>query len=202
MNQEFSLGIRLRELRKERKLTQRNLADNAGISVNAISLIERDEISPSVSTLQSLATALKIKISYFFDDKAQTNVTHLKADKRPSISSNGITIESVGKRLPGQQIEPFFITLAPHATSGKQQVAHTGHEFVYCLYGQVEYEVENQKYLLEPGDTLLFEAVLPHYWQNPTAKKAGLLVILQTSEETSEPVRRHFPGHPSLAHLE
>jgi transcriptional regulator with XRE-family HTH domain len=202
MDQEFSLGTRLRDLRKERKLTQRDLACNAGISVNAISLIERDEISPSVATLQSLAAALKIKMSYFFDDNAQTNVTHLRADKRPSITSNGITIESVGRHLSGQQIEPFFIGLAPHSTSGKQQVAHSGHEFVYCLSGMVEYEVEGQKYLLEPGDVLLFEAVLPHHWQNPTSEKSELLIILQTSEETSEPIRRHFPNHPSLGHLE
>ena len=62
MANKFSLGARLRNLRKERKLTQRELAIQASISVNAVSLIERNEISPSVATLQSLATALKVKI--------------------------------------------------------------------------------------------------------------------------------------------
>ena len=97
------MGTRLRNLRKERNLTQRELADRATISVNAVSLIERDEISPSVATLQSLATALKVKMSYFFDDEVQANVIHLTASQLPSITSDGITIEGIGQRLSSQQ---------------------------------------------------------------------------------------------------
>lgn len=66
MNVKISLGDRLRQLRAERRLSQRDLAQLAGISTNSISLIEREEISPSVSTLQSLARALNVKVSYFF----------------------------------------------------------------------------------------------------------------------------------------
>jgi transcriptional regulator with XRE-family HTH domain len=202
MANKFSLGARLRNLRKERKLTQRELAIQASISVNAVSLIERNEISPSVATLQSLATALKVKMSYFFDEEIQANVIHLPASERPSITANDISIESAGQRIPGQQFEPFLVTLEPNSSSGKQAVIHTGHEFVYCLQGQIEYEVDNIQYLLGPGDMLLFEANLPHYWQNNTSKTAKMLLFLQTPDETTEPVRRHFPAYPSLTHIE
>ena len=57
----FTVGSRLRDLRKERQLSQRELADLAGLSPNAISLIERDEQSPSVATLQRLAAALALR---------------------------------------------------------------------------------------------------------------------------------------------
>ena len=50
----FSLGKKLRQLRNERNISQRDLARMAGLSPNSISLIERDETSPSVATLQSL----------------------------------------------------------------------------------------------------------------------------------------------------
>jgi len=202
MKNEYSLGARLRKLRKERNLTQRQLAVQSSISVNAVSLIERNEISPSVSTLQSLATALKVKMSYFFDDDVQANVIHLPAGQRPSITTNGISIESVGQRILNQQFEPFLITLEANSGSGKQAVTHTGHEFVYCLQGKVEYEVDNIQYLLEPGDMLLFEANLLHFWRNPTAETAKMLLILQAPDEPTEPVRRHFPAHPSLTHIE
>jgi transcriptional regulator with XRE-family HTH domain len=203
MDKAFSLGAKLRALRKERDLTQRDLASRAGISANAISLIERDEISPSVATLQRLAAALHVKMGYFFDeDDAQANIVHIKAGKRPSITSKGVTIESISKRLRGQELEPFFITLAPGSESGRRPVIHSGHEFVYCLRGMVEYEVDGDVYLLDEGDFLLFEAELPHHWRNPTKdKKAELLLILQTPNESDESVRRHFPGYPSLAHI-
>jgi transcriptional regulator with XRE-family HTH domain len=202
MDKAFSLGPRLRALRKERDLTQRDLAGQAGVSANAISLIERDEISPSVMTLQRLATALKVKMSYFFaEDDGEENVLHMKAGERPAITSKGVTIEAIGKRLREQRIEPFCVALEPHSESGRQQVVHSGHELVYCLRGAVEYEVDGQTYLLQEGDFLLFGAELPHHWRNPAAEKAEVLLILQTLNESYESVRRHFSSHPSLAHI-
>lgn len=202
MDRQFSLGTRLRQLRKERDLSQRNLADRAGVSANAISLIERDEISPSVATLQRLAVALSVKISYFFEsDDIQANIIHIKASERPSLYSKGVNIAGIGQRLVGQEIEPFFVTLAPEAESGRGPVIHSGHEFVCCLQGTVEYEVDGHTYLLKAEDCLLFEAELPHHWRNPTAKEVKLLLILQTSNGLDEPVRRHFSSHPSVTHF-
>jgi transcriptional regulator with XRE-family HTH domain len=201
MTEQFSLGTRLRDLRKERILTQKELASKAGISVNAVSLIERNEISPSVATLQTLAEALNVEMSYFFDEPVQANIVHLKQKQRPFLTGDGVTIQSVGQRLPAQQIEPFLLILEPWAKSGKDNVIHSGHEFLYCLEGTVEYEVNNQIYLLEKGDILLFEASQPHRWRNPTDQEVELLLILETTDEETEPVRGHFPGHPSLVHL-
>jgi transcriptional regulator with XRE-family HTH domain len=200
MKQTSFLGARLRNSRKERHLTQRQLANLAGISVNAVSLIERDEISPSVSTLQSLAGALNVKISYFFADDEQHTVIYIKAKDRPVLQSDGITIGGMGSKLSGQQLEPFVMTLQPGAGSG-EQVVHAGHEFVYCLHGQVKYEIDRNTYLLNQGDTLLFEAQLPHRWYNSTSEESQLLLILEASDEPHRPTRQHFPGYPSLSHL-
>ena len=201
MDKVLSLGSKLRALRKERDLTQRGLASRAGISANAVSLIERDEISPSVATLQSLTAALGVKMSYLFDEDAQTNVMHAKAGERPSLESAGVRIESMGKRLQGQELEPFFIRLAPNSESGRRQVIHPGHEFVYCLRGEVEYEIDGEVYTLNKGDFLLFEAQLSHHWRNPTQEQAELLLVLQTPAGSHEPVRRHFSDYPSLPHI-
>jgi len=78
MEKSFSLGEKLRQLRSERNISQRNLARLAGLSPNSISLIERDETSPSVATLQSLAVALNIRMSYFFEEESPTSVLHIK----------------------------------------------------------------------------------------------------------------------------
>lgn len=189
-------------MRKERKLTQRELAHQASLSVNAISLIERDEISPSVATLQSLATALKVKMSYFFDEIVQVRVAHLRAEERPSLASAGLIIQSMGQRLPDQQIEPFLITLQPQANSGAQPTMHDGHEFVYCLRGEIVYNIDGTAYRLVAGDILLFDSSLPHQWHNPGPEQAAMLLILESSPESLEAVRRHFPNLPSLAHLD
>jgi quercetin dioxygenase-like cupin family protein len=71
-------------------------------------------------------------------------------------------------------------------------VVHNGHEFVYCLEGRLIYEIEEQLYLLEPGDSLLFEAHLPHRWMNAESVPSRSLLVLCPGEERGRPVERHF----------
>jgi transcriptional regulator with XRE-family HTH domain len=202
MDNEFSLGEKLRQIRNERNISQRDLARLAGLSPNSISLIERDETSPSVATLQSLATALNIRMGYFFEEESPTSILHIKSGARPQISSEGVIIEGVGKTLPYQEMEPFLITLKPKAGSGgERQVVHSGHEFVYCLNGKIEYVIDGKVYLLEAGDFLIFEATLPHIWRNPFDSEAKFLLMLQTPNASREPVQRHFLSHPSVNHI-
>ena len=201
MSPKPTLGDRLRNLRTERRLSQRELAQLASLSANSVSLIERDEISPSVSTLQSLAAALNIKISYFFDDEYVGNVMLVKASDRPIITGNGLVIEGVGKRMKGQEVEPFRITLDPHAMSGERQVVHPGQEFVCCQEGRVEYLIDGQSYIVEKGDFLIFEATLPHIWRNPFDEKAVFVLVIQTPNESRDPVQRHFADFPSITHI-
>ena len=201
MKQTISPGVRLRNLRAERKLSQRTLAQIAGISSNSISLIEREEISPSVATLQSLATALNVRMSYFFEDEAEQKVLHVKAEMRPSINSQGVNIESAGGRIHNQEMEPFMIQLAPKMSSGERQVIHTGHEVVYCLDGKFEYFIDGESYFIEKGDFLLFEANLPHLWRNPFDEPAEFILIIQTPGAALDPVKRHFVDYPSIPHI-
>jgi len=202
MDGTFSLGEKLRQLRSERSISQRDLARLAGLSPNSISLIERDETSPSVATLQSLATALNIRMSYFFEEATPSSVLHIKSGSRPKIESNGVVIEGMGKTLPFQELEPFIISLAARAGSGgERQVVHSGHEFVYCLQGRIEYVIDGKVYLMEGGDILIFEATLPHLWRNPFDEEAKFILVLQTPNASRESVQRHFSSHPSVNHI-
>ena len=133
MEDSSSLGVKLRILRQERELSQRGLAERSGVSPNAISLIERDETSPSVATLQHLARALGVRMSYFFESADESHIVYSSAATRPRITSAGVTIEGSGARIPDQQMEPFYLTLAPHADAGAANVVHSGQEFVCCL---------------------------------------------------------------------
>lgn len=202
MKKELSVGEKLRTLRTERDLSQRALAQLAGISPNSVSLIERNEISPSVATLQNLATALRVRVSYFFEDETERSILHVKANQRSAVVSQGVRIDSIGSRIHAQEIEPFLVQLAPHTSSGERQVIHAGHEVVYCLKGRLEYLIDGTIYQADAGDFLLFEASLPHLWRNPFDETAEFLLILQTPGATLEPVKRHFVEYPSITHIE
>ena len=143
----IDVGLRLKHLRDERGISMRALARNSGLSANALSMIERGLTSPSVSTLNKLAGALEIPVTAFFRSEPDRNpVVHLKASQRTRIPfSRGLWEGLGGERFAGR-IEAFMITLESGASSGPHGMLHTGSEFVFCLRGTVEYEVDGTTY--------------------------------------------------------
>jgi transcriptional regulator with XRE-family HTH domain len=190
---EIDVGHRLRELRSIRGLSLRALAELSSLNVNTLSLIENRRTSPSVSTLQQLAQTLQVPISAFFEtDQEEKQVVHQKAGTRPHAAFTHGIIEDLGAGMPRFGTEPLIVTLAPHADSGETPIIHTGREFVYCLQGQITYTVGAESYQLEPGDSLLFEAYLPHSWANSADTTSCNLLVLCPSDERDHPVDRHF----------
>ena len=67
-----------------------------------------------------------------------------------------------------------------------------GHEFVFCLRGKLEYQVEKQTYLLEPGDSLLFASKLQHRWKNSSHTVVNALIIISDFAEGEHPHSMHW----------
>jgi quercetin dioxygenase-like cupin family protein len=101
-------------------------------------------------------------------------------------------MEDMGAGLEGRGAEAFIVTLATGAGSGSNLIVHTGREFVFCLEGLIDYAIEGENYRLEPGDSLLFEAHLPHSWMNPGLTPARSLLVLCPVDERDRPTERHF----------
>ena len=182
----LQLGKRLKTLRKARGLTLRELADVSGLSMNTISLIERRKISPTVATLSKLAGALGIMTADFLVEESGEQVIFLKQDQRQRVRSMKTLIENLGTGLSNRMMEPLLITLEPEANSGVEPLVHLGQELVFCLEGQVVYEIGSREYVLASRDSLLFEAHQPHRWHNKQTKISQILLIIQLSEESQK----------------
>ncbi len=194
-NNAFSINVgeRLRELRTAREISMRVLAAKSGLSIHTISLIERGKTSPSVSTLYKLAEALNVSITYFFSaENDRRQVVFLKADERTRISFTRGLFEGLGGEQFSGKVEPFVLTLENSANSGPQAMSHTGYEFVFCLRGELEYQVEHEIYELSPGDSLLFAARLKHRWKNPGANVTVALILISGFEEGEQPYIMHW----------
>ena len=86
-----------------------------------------------------------------------------------------------------------MLNLEPGADSGTAALLHTGHEFVSCLTGSIEYQVEERIYLLSPGDSLLFAAHLRHHWRNNGQGPAHVLILLSGYTESDRQLLNHVP---------
>jgi transcriptional regulator with XRE-family HTH domain len=189
----IDVGGRLRELRQGIGVSMRALARMSGLSANALSMIERGRTSPSVSTLYKLASAIGVPITAFFrEEPTQSEVVFQKANERTRVPFNRGLWEGLGGEAFIGRVEPFMLTLESGASSGPFGIVHSGHEFVYCTRGQLRYEIENEHYSLEQGDSLLFAADLRHRWRNPGKTVTNLLVVLSGFTEDERPSEFHI----------
>jgi transcriptional regulator with XRE-family HTH domain len=164
---EEAIGAQIRLHRKRLDITGGELAAAAHLSTGMLSKIENGQISPSLSTLQSLARALNQPLSSFFTPfEEHHDCSFVKAGKGVSIERRGTKAghhyQLLGHSL-GEDIvvEPFLINLSEEARP-YTSFQHAGVEIIYMLSGRVLYRHADRSYLLEPGDTLFFDAAAPH----------------------------------------
>jgi transcriptional regulator with XRE-family HTH domain len=191
--EKISVGQRLREIRTSRKLSMKSLAQMSGLNINTLSLIENERTSPSVSTLQQLSQSLQVSITVFFEtDHGIRKLVHQKQGKRPCVTFQHSIIEDLAPGMPRMGAEPLLITFESGAGSGKSAIVHTGREFVYCLDGRIAYTVADEKYVLEPGDSLMFDAYLPHHCKNLVPSPSRVLLVLCPMDERDQAREQHF----------
>jgi transcriptional regulator with XRE-family HTH domain len=179
-----NVGDRLHELRTLQELSLRALAMKCGLSIHTLSMIEKGKTSPSISTIYKLADALSVPLTYFFNpDTNRKQIIFLKPDERTRMPFTRGMFEGLGGENFVGNIEPFLLTLESSANSGPQVMSHTGHEFIFCLRGTLEYHVEHKIYELTAGDSLLFAAHLKHRWKNPGKTVATALIIISCFDD-------------------
>jgi transcriptional regulator with XRE-family HTH domain len=189
----IDVGGRLRELRTLRGLSIRSLAEMSGLNFNTLSLIENEKTSPSVSTLQHLAQALQVPITAFFETTfSQPEVVFQQSGRRPRAAFSHGLLEDLGAGLTLGEGLPLLLTLEPGANSGPDAIVHTGQEFVYCLDGRLSYAVVGDEYDLGPGDSLIFQAHLPHRWGNRGNIHSRSILILCPADENDRSAEQHF----------
>jgi transcriptional regulator with XRE-family HTH domain len=164
---EFAIGRQVYEFRNKLGITVADLARQAGLSAGMLSKIENGMTSPSLATLQSLSTALNVPVTAFFRKfEEQRDATFVK-------SGTGLVIERRGTRASHQYqllghsmsksivVEPYLVTLT--ATPDVLPLfQHSGQEFIYLLEGEVTYRHGDKLYSMAPGDSLFFDADVPH----------------------------------------
>jgi transcriptional regulator with XRE-family HTH domain len=188
-----SLGKKIREIRGLKGWTLKQIAEISNLNINTLSLIENGKNSPSISTLQRLATAMDVPIKEFFEPTEPiTPVIFTKHDKRPQASSEKSIINNLGKGLSSSTLEPFILTMEKHATSGGRALLHSGYEFIFCLSGKILYYIREEEYILDPGDSVLFSAQLSHHWENVFDGESQLLLVMTPACGFIEQSKKHF----------
>src|SRR3990172_2789462 len=112
---EIKLCQRLKAHRERQGMSLRALAAKSGLSINAVSRIERGDSSPTVASLARMAEALGIPIGAFFEAPPAPAAAVLRRDRRPRTEAEGVLLENLAPGAPDPRLEPGLLTLVPPA---------------------------------------------------------------------------------------
>jgi len=189
------IGGHLKVLRAARGMTLERLAVATGLTKSYLSKIQNSRKLPPIATLSRIAQALGTGIGSFFGDilEAREGASVVRRNERLPVVRGGTAfgydyVSLAHKRL-SKSMEPFVFTF-PSKIDRHVFFDHGGEEFVFILSGKVVFQVGDERWTLEEGDSIYFDAAIPHRGWSVGRDAKALVVVHATGHAAAEPPRR------------
>jgi transcriptional regulator with XRE-family HTH domain len=174
----MNLGKRIQDMRRRRGLTTGELAARVQVTSGFISQLEHSKTDPSLQTLQRVAAALQVPLSYLLlDDEIKPQVIR-KGERHVIHTGEGRPQASILSPLPSRHLELVLLELPPHGVSWTKGQFHDGHECHVVMKGKVRAHYGGERYLLDEGDSIFWDGAAPHGLENVGDKVAQIVMAL------------------------
>lgn len=171
----MNIGLKLKQLRVFKGLTQEELADRAELSKGFISQLERDLTSPSIATLMDILQCLGTDLKDFFNDQADNQIVFKQQDYfEKSDSEYKNKIEWIIPNAQKNSMEPIRLTLEPGGST-YPDMPHEGEEFGYVLKGSITIHLGVKAYKASKGESFCYTPSAKHYIE--ASKNTGAVII-------------------------
>jgi transcriptional regulator with XRE-family HTH domain len=166
---ESVIGKRIKSVRRAKGLTLQDVADQTGLTKGYLSKIETSGKAAPVPTLARIAQVLGVPLGELFGgvEKAE-RISLVRADGRQQLARGarefGYAYELLCEGIDNKYMEPYILTIPANTTCPPTQ--HKGEEFLFVLDGVMRFHLGETQYELEPGDSLYFDASIPHFGQS------------------------------------
>src|SRR3954467_7158700 len=177
-----AIGARVKSLREAMDLSLRDLAERSGVSAPMLSQVERGDTSPTLAVAQKIAAGLDLTLSQLLRLDEDRHVVVVRSKDRRVQRRRGHRVEELTPPLPGQRADVSEHTLAPGAATGgpDDPPMHEpgSRETAVVLTGAVELFIDGQRHELSEGDSVTFDADLPHHFENNSSSEARLIAVV------------------------
>lgn len=172
---ENHLGHLIKEKRKERGLTLKEVAEKTGFSISFLSQLERGKSSATLQSLKTISRALQVSPGIFFEEAEKSTDRQEKLDQLVE-TGQAFTYEDLAGAIERPAFNPLRITLQP-GDDGGELFTHDGQEFLYVLEGELIVKIESETFVLKPNESMMFDTSRPHYWYNFTDEIVTFLCV-------------------------
>jgi transcriptional regulator with XRE-family HTH domain len=176
------IGKKLRQARKTKRLTLKQVAEQVGCSESMLSKIECERTVPSLRMLHRIASVLETSIGNLFSEESGADIRIYRRGQRPVVvirdesTNTSIRLERMVPHIDDQIIDGNVHVIAPGASNGGD-IKHQGQEVGYVLNGVFELSVGSETFRLHKGDSFFFRSDLPHSYRNVGKEIAKVLWI-------------------------
>jgi transcriptional regulator with XRE-family HTH domain len=176
------VGPRIRALRDAMSLSLRDLADRSGVSAQMLSQVERNETSPTLAVATKIAAGLELTLSQLLRLDEGRHVAISRAAERRSSRRGGHLIEELTPPMPGQRADVSVHLLDPGASTGgaSDPPMHEpgSRETAVVLAGDLALVIEGERHELQEGDSVTFDADLPHHFENEGTDPTRFIAVI------------------------
>ncbi|MEO8259678.1 MAG: cupin domain-containing protein [Acidobacteriota bacterium] len=169
----------MKRLREGAGLSLRAFADQAGFSASFISQVENSVVSPSIASLEKIASTLGVRLADLFAIETTTEAAVVRADARPSFRSlwSKARIDALMPSGGSRTLEALMVVLEGGGSSGKHPATAGVDQFAIVWDGWLTLTHDGDDIALNRGDTVLIRAKTPHRWHNPGQEAAHVLIV-------------------------
>ena len=172
----MEIGVKIKQLRLQRGLTQEELAARTELTKGFISQLERDLTSPSIATLVDILAALGTDVAGFFRESQEEQVVYSADDMFVKEEADGSTIQWLVTNAQKNVLEPILVTI-PAGLSLAEDDPHEGEEFGYVLSGSVTLVLGTKRYRVKKGGSFYFRPTRLHYLINSGKVESRVLWV-------------------------
>jgi transcriptional regulator with XRE-family HTH domain len=180
----YGIGAKLRVMRLKKKMGLVELGRHSGLSPALLSKIERGRLVPTLPTLMRIALVFSVGLEHFFTEPSRkpTLAVVRRGERRRFPERQGEKIpayffESLDFPAVERTMNAYFVEFVGSATSHRH--SHPGAELLYVIDGQVTVRVGDEPHALRAGDSMYFDASVPHEYTR-TGRRACRAIVVTT----------------------
>jgi len=189
-------GKRITELCKTYSISVEVLSERSGLPIEMIERIQKEDLIPDLAPLVKIARALGVRLGTLLDDHEKLGpviaragaaedtarfITGLPDANKSSTTEKrqgGLTFKALASEKGGRHMEPFIVDIEPSAE--QQKSTHEGEEFIYIISGSLALEYGSQKEVLNAGDSVYYDSIVPHRVISADGKPVKILAVIYT----------------------
>lgn len=190
MDHTYIIGEKIHALRTVKEISIEALSERTGLTVEQITRIENNTDIPSLAPLVKIARVLGVRLGTFLDDQADEAAPVVcrrgEADNTISFSNNAVDARqhmhyhSLSRNKTDRHMEPFIIDIDAQEEQQFHLSAHEGEEFIMVLKGVLEISYGKHTYVLEQGNTIYYDSIVPHHVHAFEGQGAQILAVIYT----------------------